>query len=104
MAIVEINIIPLGTKAPSVSKHIANALRVIEKEKDIKYELTPMGTVIEGDLDKILDLARKMHGVTFSDKVKRVITTIKIDERHDKDSNMIMKVKSVKKKLKAQDG
>ena len=104
MAIVEINIIPLGTKTPSVSKYIANALKVIEREKDIKYELTPMGTIIEGELDKILDLAKRIHKATFSDKVKRVVTTIKIDERRNKNSSMIKKVKSVKEKLEAEDG
>ncbi|MCK4326001.1 MTH1187 family thiamine-binding protein [bacterium] len=104
MVIVEINIIPLGTKTPSVSKYIANALKVIEREKDIKYELTPMGTIIEGELDKILDLAKRIHKATFSDKVKRVVTTIKIDERRNKNSSMIKKVKSVKEKLEAEDG
>ena len=104
MVIVEINIIPLGTKTPSVSKYIANALKVIEREKDIKYELTPMGTIIEGELDKILDLAKRIHKATFSDKVKRVVTTIKIDERRNKSSSMIKKVKSVKEKLEAGDG
>ena len=104
MAIVEINIIPIGTKTPSVGRYIAKALRVIEKQKDIKYELTPMGTVVEGGLDEILDLAKKMHEVTFSARVKRVVTTIKIDERRDKSSSMKMKMKSVKEELGAEDG
>jgi len=33
MAVMEINIVPLGTKTPSVSKYIAEALKELEKEK-----------------------------------------------------------------------
>ena len=62
MPIMEINIIPLGTKTPSVSKYIADALRVLGKEKNIIYELTAMGTIVETDsLDLLLTLAKKMH-------------------------------------------
>jgi uncharacterized protein YqgV (UPF0045/DUF77 family) len=38
MAIVEISVIPLGTKTPSVSRYVADALRILEKEKGIKFE------------------------------------------------------------------
>jgi len=41
MAIMEINIIPLGTETPSVSKYIAQAVKVL-KEKGTKYELTSL--------------------------------------------------------------
>jgi uncharacterized protein (TIGR00106 family) len=99
MTIVEISVIPLGTKTPSISKYVADALRILEKEKDIKYELTSMGTVIEGDLEKVLDLAKKMHEAVFDKEVSRVITIIKIDDRRDKPLSIEGKVKSVKEKL-----
>ena len=99
MAIVEISVIPLGTKKPSVSKYVADALRILEKEKNIKYELTSMGTIIEGDLKKVLDLAVKMHGAVFDKEVLRVITIIKIDDRRDKPLSIEGKVKSVQEKL-----
>ena len=99
MAIIEVSIIPLGTKTPSISKHIANALKVLKKE-DVKYELTSMGTIIEGDLEEILELARRMHEAVFeSEEVLRVATTIKIDDRRDKPLSMEGKIKSVKEKL-----
>ena len=99
MAIAEISVVPLGTKTPSVSRYVARAVRVLEREKDIKYELTAMGTVIEGDLDKILAVVKKMHEETFGDGVARVLTTIKIDDRRDKPQSMKAKVNSLKKKL-----
>ncbi len=99
MAIVEVSVVPLGTKSPSVSHYVAQALQVLEKAEGIKYELTPMGTVIEGDLDVVLPLVREMHEITFSPEVQRVVTTIKIDERRDKDLTMEGKLRSVKEKL-----
>ena len=61
MAIAEVSIVPLGTKTPSVSQYVARAVKALEQQKGIEYQMTPMGTVIEGDLDRILVVARKMH-------------------------------------------
>lgn len=99
MVIAEVSIVPLGTKTPSVSQYVAQAIKVLEQEKDIKYELTAMGTIMEGDLDRILAIVKRMHEMTFGEEVARVVTTIKIDERRDKAHTMKGKVNSVKKKL-----
>jgi len=99
MTIAEISVVPLGTKTPSVSRYVARAIKVLEREKDIKYEMTAMGTIIEGDLDRILVVAKKMHGRAFGEGVARVLTTIKIDDRRDKAQNMKEKIDSLKKKL-----
>jgi uncharacterized protein (TIGR00106 family) len=99
MAIAEISVVPLGTKTPSVSQYVARAVKVLEREKDIKYEITAMGTIMEGDLDRILAVVKKMHEGAFGEGVARVITTIKIDDRRDKSQGMKAKVDSLKKKL-----
>ncbi|OIO74776.1 MAG: hypothetical protein AUJ85_04735 [Elusimicrobia bacterium CG1_02_37_114] len=96
MAIIEVNIIPIGSKTASVSKYVARALDILKKEKNIKYQLGPMETVIEGDLDKILKMAKKMHRSIFDRNIKRVVTTIKIDERSDKNLTIEGKLKSVR--------
>lgn len=101
MAIAEVSIIPLGTKTPSVSKYIARACRVLQDEKNIKYELTSMGTIIEGDLGEILRVVRNMHEATFGEGIMRVVTTVEIDDRRDKTLSMKDKVESVQKKLKS---
>ncbi len=98
MAIMEINIIPLGTKTPSVSKFIAEAVKVL-KQAGLNYELTSMGTIVEGETDNLLSLAKKMHSAIFTQGVKRVVTTIKIDDRQDESSSMEEKVKRVKEQL-----
>ena len=99
MALVEISVIPLGTPTPSVSQYIARAVKLLEGEKDIKYELTAMGTIIEGDLERVLTLARKMHEAVFNAGIMRVVTTIKIDDRRDKTSTMDSKMESLKRNL-----
>jgi len=99
MALVEVSVIPVGTPTPSVSQYIARAVKVLEGEKDIKYELTAMGTIIEGDLERVLTLVRKMHEAVFNAGVMRVVTTIKIDDRRDKASSMSSKMESLKRKL-----
>jgi uncharacterized protein (TIGR00106 family) len=98
MAVIEVSVVPLGTKTPSVSSYVARALGILEKAEGIKYELTPMGTIIEGDLDKILELAKEMHEITFDPEVQRVVTTIKIDDRRDKSLTMEGKITSVRRK------
>jgi uncharacterized protein (TIGR00106 family) len=99
MAIAEIKILPSGTKTPSVSQYVARAVKVLENEKNIKYEMTAMGTIIEADLDRILTLVKKMHEATFGEGVARVITMIEIDDRRDKSQGMKQKLDSLKKKL-----
>jgi uncharacterized protein (TIGR00106 family) len=99
MAIAEVSIIPIGTKTPSLSGHLVQAFRGLEEEEDIKYELTPMGTIIEGDIDKVLGVVKMMHESAFGEEVLRVVTTVIIDDRRDKPLSMSSKVESLKKRL-----
>jgi len=99
MAIAEISVVPLGTETPSVSKYVARAVKILQQEKDVKYEITPMGTIIEGDLDKIIAVVRKMHEGTFGEGVVRVLTTVKIDDRRDRARDMKDKLNSLRREL-----
>jgi len=99
MAIAEVSVVPLGTKTPSVSQYVARAVKVLEQEKGTRFEMTAMGTIIEGDLGRILAVVKKMHEETFGEGVTRVLTTVKIDERRDKDQDIKAKLDSLKKKL-----
>jgi uncharacterized protein (TIGR00106 family) len=99
MAIAKVSIVPVGTGSPSLSEHVARAVRVLRQEKGLKYELTSMGTIIEGDVDNILSIVKKMHRAALGEGVMRVVTIIEIDDRLDKPSTMHSKVESVMKKL-----
>lgn len=99
MPIMEISVIPIGTKTASISKYVASSERVIKKTK-IKSQITAMGTIVEsGSLDKLFSVAQKMHKKAFSCGVKRVLTNITIDDRRDKKASIESKVESIKKKL-----
>src|SRR5690554_7788859 len=98
MAIVEASIVPLRTESTSLSQYVADCHKVLKKG-DINYQLTPMGTILEGDLNKIMEIIAEMHKVPFSNGAQRVSTSIKIDDRRDKVSTMIGKVEAVKEKL-----
>ena len=99
MAVVEVSIVPLGTGSPGVSVFVAQCLEVLRQEKNVAYQLTPMGTIIEGDLDMVLAVVRRMHEVPFNSGVGRVVTSIRIDDRRDKALTMQGKLASVKTKL-----
>ncbi|MFC2042458.1 MTH1187 family thiamine-binding protein [Chloroflexota bacterium] len=101
MAMVEVSVVPVGTATPSVSKYVVRAVQLLQEERDIKYELTAMGTIIEGDLEHLLALVKRMHQSAFSMGAKRVVTTVKIDERRDKPLTIDGKVASVRKELGA---
>ncbi len=99
MAIVETSITPIGTGTPSVSKYVAKCHQVLEEYPDLQYQLTPMGTVIEGELSRIFEAIAKMHEVPFDHGASRVSTLIKVDDRRDKKGTMEGKMRSVMDKL-----
>ena len=101
MAVVEISVVPLGTKTPSVSGYVASCVKVVA-DSGLNYQLTPMGTVIEGDIDNILPVLRRMHEIPFQEGAQRVSTLIKIDDRRDLGHHGLeSKVKAVEEKLKS---
>ena len=51
----------------------SKAIEVLSQEKNIKYKLTGMGTILEGELTAVLEALRKMHESVFSDKIQRVV-------------------------------
>jgi uncharacterized protein (TIGR00106 family) len=103
MAILEISVVPIGTGGTSLSAYVADCLRILKKEK-LRYELSSMGTNIEGDLKDLFKIALKMHQVPFKKGARRVATTIKIDDRRDKKGTLEGKKKAVKNKLRKKSG
>ena len=64
------------------------------------YQLGPMFTTIQGELEDCLDVIRKMHESLFEAGALRVSTSIKVDDRRDKAGDMRAKVRSVEEKLR----
>ncbi|ANB59568.1 MTH1187 family thiamine-binding protein [Anoxybacteroides amylolyticum] len=103
MAIVDVTVIPIGTESPSVSDYIAEIHSVLDTYKrdgKIEFMLTPMNTIIEGELPVLFEVIQAIHEVPFGKGVQRVATNIRIDDRRDKKRRMADKVKSVEAKRK----
>ncbi|WP_214540079.1 MTH1187 family thiamine-binding protein [Staphylococcus pseudintermedius] len=103
MAIVDVVVIPVGTEGPSVSQYIAEIQTKLEKFKQegkIDYQLTPMNTLIEGELADLFEVIQAIHELPFNKGLDRVCTNIRIDDRRDKQRKMNDKLDSVKKHLK----
>lgn len=95
--IAEVSVVPIGTGNASVSKYVADCLKVLEKAADLSYRLTAMGTIIQGSWERVMQVVREMHEVPFNSGALRVVTTIKIDDRRDKPLTIDGKVAAVKK-------
>lgn len=98
-AIVAVSITPVGTGAPGVSRFVAEAESVLRAAPDIRYELGPMFTTIEGDLGRIFELVQRMQEAVFAAGIQRVSTVIKVDERRDRPTSMEHKVAAVRAHL-----
>ncbi len=96
--IIEISVVPIGV-GESLSEYIARVIEILER-KGVKYQLNPMGTVVE--MDNYLQLAElldEIDKVLFESGSGRNYYVIKIDSRK-KRSSMEYKVRSVMEKLK----
>ncbi|MCV9884835.1 MTH1187 family thiamine-binding protein [Metabacillus halosaccharovorans] len=102
MAIVDVTVIPVGTTTPSVSEYVADIQHILKKFEDegkIKYKLTPMNTIIEGELPTLFQVISAIHEAPFQKGIQRVATNIRIDDRRDKKTTMEGKLESVEKHL-----
>ena len=99
MAIVFVSVAPLGTGSTSLSSYVVGVESIL-RDSGLKHSLNAMGTVLEGELDEILPVLRRMHEHPFTQGAMRVSTLIKIDDRRDKVATIEGKVRSVMEKLK----
>ncbi|MEG7380488.1 MTH1187 family thiamine-binding protein [Bacillus subtilis] len=102
MAIADVTIIPIGTETPSVSAYVADVQKILEgyqAEGKIKYQLTPMNTLIEGELSDLFTVIQEIHEASFQKGLHRVATNIRIDDRRDKKTTLESKIESVNKRL-----
>ncbi len=98
MVIVEFVIVPLGER--SLSRYVAEVVKLLER-KGVKYQLTPMSTIIEvPTVKEAFGIIEEAHELMFRLGAKRVSTTVRIDDRRDKERKMEDKVQSVMEKVR----
>jgi uncharacterized protein (TIGR00106 family) len=94
MIIAEITVVPIGTKTPGVSRYVAKAVDELRK-LGLNPELTAMGTIFEADdISLILEAFEAVHESVFAQGALRVVTTLTIDERRDREGSIKQKMRS----------
>jgi uncharacterized protein (TIGR00106 family) len=94
----DITIVPIGTANTSISSYVASCERLLKEFPDIQYKLNPMSTTLDGEIDRVLELIRRMHEAPFTQGASRVSTSIRIDDRRDHSNTMDNKIATVKEK------
>ena len=95
----ELEVIPIGTNSASLSSLLAEVAKLIDAS-GLDYRIGPMGTVIEGDWDRVMNLAKQCHQAMLQ-SATRVMTTIRLDDRKDKPGTgrIVQKVQSLEAKV-----
>lgn len=95
----ELEIVPIGTGSPSLSPLLAQVARLIDAS-GLAYRVGPMGTVVEGEWDAVMALAKRCHHAVLQSS-GRVMTTIRIDDRTDQPGpgRITQKVQSLEAKV-----
>ena len=86
----EFSVFPLG-EGVSLSAYVGKILAIIDKS-GLDYKLTSMGTIVEGDFNKVMSLIAKCHKAVLKD-CDRVITNIKIDDKKGAKGDISKKIK-----------
>ena len=97
MVLCEFSMSPLQ-KGESVSKYVARSLAIVA-ESGIDYRLNPMGTVLEGEWDEVMEVVTHCFERMKQD-CTRISVSMKIDYRKGKKGRLESKVASVEKRLR----
>ncbi|HID09062.1 TPA: MTH1187 family thiamine-binding protein [Candidatus Micrarchaeota archaeon] len=94
--IVEFSISPIGA-GESLSRYVAKVIDLVDKS-GLPYLLTPMGTIVEGEWDEVMELIKRCHHL-MREMAPRVATRIYIDDRPGRKGLLEYKTKSVEEKV-----
>ena len=97
--IAEVSFSVLGTPTPSLHEYVAAALVVLADHPQVTYQLNAMGTVLEGERQDVINAVEAMNEAVFTAGALRVGTSLKIDERRDKDTSIEHKIGVVMDRL-----
>jgi uncharacterized protein (TIGR00106 family) len=71
---VSVQVLPLHPDPFPIVDRAIEAIR----ETGVKYEVGPLETTLEGELDELLEIVKAAHRACFVDGVEKVVTLIKI--------------------------
>lgn len=94
MIIAELSIVPIGS-GTSVSKHVRIAIKALEG-RGVRVIPGPMSTVLEcKDIDLLFKAVKAAHRAVLAGGAVRVVTTLKIDDRTDKEASVDSKLRAI---------
>jgi uncharacterized protein (TIGR00106 family) len=96
MVLLEFAMSPLSL-GESAGAHVARLIDIVDKS-GLPYQLTPMGTIIEGEWDEVLAVVTQCHQLLSAD-CSRISTTLRIDHRAGPGGRIKSKVESVERRL-----
>ncbi|MCE5270398.1 MTH1187 family thiamine-binding protein [bacterium] len=92
----ELTMFPLG-KVSGLSAEVSKVLELIERS-GLPYQLTAMGTLVEGEWDEVMGLVGRCRERLLQDN-ERLYIVLKIDDHKGRTGKLSGKVASVEKKL-----
>ncbi|MBN2053870.1 MTH1187 family thiamine-binding protein [bacterium] len=87
---------PVGA-GDHLSAEVSQVIAAVE-QSGLPYTLSAMSTVVEGEWDELMALAKRCHLLLRAANA-RVYTVISIDDRHDARDRLHGKVRSIEEKL-----
>ena len=96
MVLIEFAMAPRGV-GESLSAHVARILDVIDRS-GLAYQLTPMGTIIEGEWDEAMGVVNACFKALEKD-CPRIGLTLKADWKPGRESRLKSKVEHVEKEI-----
>lgn len=95
--IVEFSVTPIGAGV-SVRAQVTKAVQIVH-DSGLKYELNPMGTVVEGTWDAVMAVIKKCNDELLKE-CERLSIVVKIDSRRGPAPPMEEKMRSVMERLR----
>ncbi len=96
MVLLDFSMSPFG-KGESLSPFIARSIDIIDKS-GLSYQLTPMGTILEGEWDEVMKVVSDCFATMQTD-CDRISAQIKIDYRAGPSGRMKAKIEAIEDKL-----
>ena len=96
MVLLEFSMSPIS-KGESVSAYVARSLDIIDRS-GLPYQLTPMGTIIEGEWAEVMAVVTACFEAMRKD-CDRISTSVRIDYRAGPGGRLKAKVESVERHL-----
>ena len=96
MVLLEFSMSPLD-KGESLSPFVARSLDIIDSS-GIPYQLTPMGTILEGEWDEVFEVVRQCY-LRMNQDCRRISVSIRVDARQGSSDRLRGKIASVEREL-----